>query len=382
MQATLPTPSPEVQAHSDRVLDHVITHIEQAGGWLSFADYMQLVLYAPGLGYYLAGAKKLGAAGDFVTAPQLSALFGATLANQLAQILPYTEGNILELGAGSGRLAVQVLQQLDELGIAPAQYFILEPSAELRERQKKILSNDLFSSKIIWLTDLPNSFSGVMIGNEVLDALPVEVVKRSQQNWLQCGVAWQDKLVWAERALANEKLAEAAHARWPQSCDIYVSEINLTAEALLMTLADRLAQGALLFIDYGFPAREYYHPQRDRGTLLCHYRHHVHDDIFFLPGLQDITAHIDFTAMAQAAHSAGLEVSGYTTQAQFLLNCGVLDLLARYKPTSLAYIRECAAVQKLLSPAEMGELVKAIAFSKNLSVPWRGFSQGDLRLRL
>ncbi len=382
MQATLPTPSPEAQAHSDRVLDHVVTRIEQAGGWLSFADYMQHVLYAPGLGYYVAGAKKLGAGGDFVTAPQLSALFGATLANQLAQILPHTEGNILELGAGSGQLAAQVLQQLDEFGIAPAHYFILEPSAELRERQEKILSNDLFSRKITWLTDLPKSFSGVIIGNEVLDALPVEVIKRSQQNWLQCGVAWQDKLIWSERALADRKLAEAAHARWPQSCDIYVSEINLTAEALLMTLTDRLIQGALLFIDYGFPAREYYHPQRDRGTLLCHYRHHVHDDPFFLPGLQDITAHIDFTAMAQAAHSAGLVVSGYTSQAQFLLNCGVLDLLARYEPASLAYIKESAAVQKLLSPAEMGELVKVIAFSKNLSVPWRGFSQGDQRLRL
>lgn len=346
---------------------------------MSFAHYMELALYTPGLGYYAAGAAKLGGPGDFVTAPELTPLFGATLARQLAQILALTAGDVVELGAGSGRLAAQLLTELDTLGALPARYRILDRSADLVARQRDTLEAlpPRLRERVIWMDALPESIDGVVIGNELLDALPVELICRAPQGWMRRGVICRrDAFAWDDRPLDAGLLADRT-----RTLDVtapYVTEMNLAAEALIATLARRLNRGALLFVDYGFGAGEYYHPQRREGTLMCHYRHRAHADPFFLPGLQDITAHVDFSAMARAAVDAGVRFAGYTSQARFLTNLGITDLLLRLQPGSAAFTRAAAPVQKLLSPAEMGELFKAIAFTRDLDQPLVGFATGGL----
>lgn len=340
---------------------------------------MDLALYAPALGYYSAGATKLGQGGDFVTAPELTPLFGATLARQVAQVLNQGGGEVLEIGAGSGRLAVDILSALEELGTLPACYRILELSADLADRQRQTVASLPVSlrARVEWISALPDEITGVVLGNELLDALPVHLLSNTASGLCERGVAATGHdLVWADRALVPGPLAERA-----QSLPLpapYVTEIGAAAEALVDTLARRLRHGVLLFIDYGFGASEYYHPQRAEGTLMCHYRHRAHADPFFLPGLQDITAHVDFTAMARAGVAAGLKLAGYTSQARFLANLGITDLLARLDPGSVSFARSVAPVQKLLSPAEMGELFKVIALSAGLAEPLMGFRAGSL----
>jgi SAM-dependent MidA family methyltransferase len=344
---------------------------------------MEAALYAPGLGYYAAGASKFGAEGDFVTAPEISPLFGQTLAMQIAQVLAQTGGEVLELGAGTGRLAAQVLDRLAALDRSPARYLILEPSADLQQRQRAMLARH--GPQVQWLDRLPDGFTGAIVGNEVLDAVPVDIVVRHHDQFMLRGVsldADSASLRWQDRPLASGPLLTAAQARYPQ-CANLVSEINLASEALVRSLGAMLSRGLLLFLDYGYPAAEYYHAQRDRGTLMCHYRQHAHDDPFYLPGLQDITAHVDFSAIAEAGIDAGLDLAGYTSQAQFLMNAGILELLAATPPEdAAAYLPLSNAVQRLLSPAEMGELVKAIAFTRGVEEDLAGFARGDRRHRL
>ena len=333
--------------------------IASLGGWMPFARYMQLALHEPGIGYYAGGARKFGAGGDFVTAPELGALFGRTLARQLAEI---PGGRILELGAGSGALAEVLIQELD------CEYLILETSAELRDRQRGRLG-----SRVSFLENLPQKFEGVIVANEVADALPVHMVHWTGKGILERGVG--PGLAWLDRPAAGALLQEA------QSIDAqppYVSEINLLLGPWMRSLVDCLARGAIFVIDYGFPRREYYHPQRAAGTLMCHHRHQAHADPFARPGEEDITAHVDFSALAAAARAAGAEVLGYATQAQFLVNCGITEVLgAANVENALHYAPIAAQAQKLLSPAEMGELFKVFAAGKGMAAPLLGFSSGD-----
>jgi len=385
--ADLPLPDSAARAHSERVAAHIREAIADAGGWITFARYMDLALYAPGLGYYAAGATKLGTAGDFVTAPELTPLFAAALATQVASILATTERReIVELGGGSGRLATDLLNALAARDALPSRYAILEPSPDLRERQLATIGRDAVAhgARVEWLGTLPATIDGAVIANEVLDALPVHLIARLGGEWLEQGVAWdavRNAFSW-RAAPADARLAAAAARRFPAAGD-YLSEINPAAEALVEDIGRRITRGAAMFIDYGFPATELYHPQRNRGTLMCHYRHRVHEDPFSWPGLTDITAHVDFTAMAGAGERAGLEVAGFAAQAPFLMGCGILDALATVgAPESTAYIKAAAAVQKLLSPAEMGELFKVLALAKSDGIAWPGFALADHRHRL
>ena len=383
----LPPPSAAAQAHSSRVIAHLVQTIAEADGWISFADYMGEVLYAPGLGYYAAGTRKFGAAGDFVTAPELTPLFGAALATQLAQILQQVPGGeIIELGPGSGRLAADILTAMAKQERLPARYRLLEVSPELRERQRAHLTEKLpgLPARIEWIDLLPERWQGAIIANELLDSVPPHLVLRRGGAWLERGVTVDaaGRLAHADRPLAAGMLLNAAQARFPAEGD-YLSEVNPAAEALVRTLALRCECGAMLLVDYGFPAAEYYHPQRSTGTLMAHYRHRSLDDPFLLPGLVDLTAHVDFTAIARAGVAGGMRVGGYATQAWFLLNCGLLDELARTgDPQSAAYLRQASAVHKLTSPAEMGELFKVLALVRGVDFELAGFREGDQSHRL
>lgn len=344
------------------MLSRLREEIDRAGGWISFARYMQIVLHEPGAGYYAGAAQKLGPRGDFVTAPELGALFGRTLARQIADL---GSSEVLELGAGSGALAEALLSQRN-LG-----YRILETSADFKARQQARLGE-----RVTWLERLPRRIRGVVLANEVVDAMPVHAVAWRAEGIMERGVSLADGgLAWRERAATGELLDAAKTIDVPIP---YESEINLLARAWMRELASRLEQGAILVIDYGFPQHEYYHPQRSTGTLMCHYRHTAHADPFAHPGAEDVTAHVDFTALAEAAAGAGLEVLGYATQAQFLVNCGVTDVLGEANvDNALHYAPLAAEAQKLLSPSEMGELFKVLAVGRGVTRPLLGFARGD-----
>lgn len=378
-------PDAAALAHSANVIAAVRANIAARGGWLPFAAYMQTVLYAPGLGYYVAGASKFGAAGDFVTAPELTPLFARSLAVQLDAIRGRGGGDVLELGAGTGRLAADLLASLHDVAPSSWRYRILEPSPELRDRQRATVERCApgSASRVEWLDSLPERIDGVVLMNEVLDAIPVHVVVRRDDGWFERGVTDRGGgLAFEDRALAPGSLRQLAKARFPSEGD-YESELNPAAEALIEDLGRRLHSGAILVVDYGFPRHEYYHPQRAAGTLIGHYRHRAHVDPFLWPGLSDLTAHVDFTAIAEAGVRAGLAVAGFTTQAAFLLGCGILDRLREIgAPASRDYLREASAVQKLLSPAEMGELFKVMALARSDDIAWPGFALADMRRRL
>jgi SAM-dependent MidA family methyltransferase len=383
----LPEPDADARAHSARVADAIRAAIAAAGGYVPFSRYMDLALYAPGLGYYASGAKKLGPSGDFVTAPEMTPLFATALATQVAAILQKSDRReIVELGGGSGQLAADLLKALAARDVLPSRYAMLEVSPDLAERQRATLARDAAAhlDRVAWIEALPDKFDGVLIANEVLDAIPVQLIARRNGEYVERGVTWDDTrrgFAWAERP-ADARIAQLAAARFPDGGD-YLSEINSAAEALVDDIGRRLAAGAALFIDYGFPAAEYYHPQRSEGTLMCHYRHRVHDDPLVWPGLTDITAHVDFTAMAEAGERAALHVAGFTAQAPFLMGCGILDALAATgAPESVAFIRAAAPVQKLLAPSEMGELIKVLALAKSEAIDWPGFALADRRHRL
>lgn len=346
------------------MLEAIKAELARAGGWIPFARYMELALHAPGTGYYASGARKFGAEGDFVTAPELGSLFARTLARQLREILAPGEA-ILEVGAGSGALAAQLTSLLD------CEYLILETSAELRERQSARMAG-----RVRWLERLPERFRGAIVANEVLDAMPVHAVAWRQHGIFERGVGLRgDALAWIERPAQGELLRQAEAIEVPRP---YESEIGLVGQAWMRTLAESLERGAAFIIDYGFPRHEYYHPQRAGGTLMCHHRHTAHADVFRNPGLEDLTAHVDFSALACAAHAAGLQVLGYATQAQFLVNCGITDVLGEANvENGLRYAPLAAEANRLLSPAEMGELFKVLCVGRDLERPLLGFTHND-----
>ncbi|PSJ17943.1 class I SAM-dependent methyltransferase [Nitrosomonas supralitoralis] len=389
LYTTFPSPGESALAHSHSVLTMIREQILASGEWISFEQYMNLALYAPGLGYYSSGATKFGSAGDFVTAPEISSLFGRTLALQLLQISQHLKHtDILEVGAGSGKLALDILTELERTAELPEKYLILEVSAELRQRQQTLLASRIphLMQRVEWLEQLPDQFSGIILANEVLDAMPVHLVAWHDDAIFERGVTWHNnQFSWQDRSIQDTDLYEITNQMTPQinpdnhSNFEYVSEFSLSATGFIRSLASILHQGVILLIDYGFGCNEYYHPQRSQGTLMCHYRHHAHDNPFYLPGLQDITSHVDFSAITRAASDSGLTLLGYTTQAFFLINSGITKILAQTSATDTArYLPQSNQLQKLVNPAEMGELFKVIAFGKKFTEPLIGFNTGDM----
>jgi SAM-dependent MidA family methyltransferase len=375
----LPPPPPEALTISQELVERIARAIEAGGGWIPFSRYMEMALYEAGLGYYSAGSHKFGAAGDFVTAPEMSPLFGRALARQLAELLPQTAGVVYEFGAGSGRLAVDILRELDALDALPQRYVIIDLSADLIARQRETLARELpqLAARVEWASQLPDTLDGIVIGNEVLDAMPCELIHWTPQPLRRGVTLGHDGFAWEDRPIDDDRLAALAREH-ATGLDDYISEISLGNTAFIRTLGERLQRGAILLIDYGFPAAEYYHPQRARGTLIGHYRHHSIDEPFYLPGLMDLTCHVDFSAVAQAGIDAGLDLIGYTTQAQFLINAGITALLQQTDPDDLAhYLPQVSQVQKLLGPSEMGELFKVIGFGRGVDIDWTGFADGD-----
>ena len=384
VESALPVPDREALAVSQELSTRIAAEIARHGGWLSFARYMEMALYEPGLGYYSNPGQVFGAAGDFVTAPELTPLFGATLARQVSPWLkdPALAGSgqvVLEVGGGSGMLAAQLLNALDNVGHHEVRYLILELSAERREHQRQTLKSLApgLMDRVGWLDTFPESFAGVVVANELLDAMPVQLFEwqaDAEAELQEMGVTWVDgQFAWAPRpadAVLTETVTALRNRLGPEGAQWhspYRSEICPAQQAWMRTLADCMTAGVVMLLDYGFAAPEYYHPQRDQGTLMCHYRHRSQADPFLWPGLSDITAHVDFTALARAAPTEGFSLVGYTSMAAFLLNAGLLDELADLprEPESF-WFAQAQAVQQLISEAEMGELFKVIAFEKNL----------------
>jgi SAM-dependent MidA family methyltransferase len=372
----LPPPPPDAATHSAQLAEHIARTIADEGEWIPFSRYMELALYAPGMGYYTAGARKFGADGDFVTAPEISPMFARCFALQAVQVLDKVGGDILELGPGSGLFAADLYGELKSVGKAPERYRLLEVSPELRERQRALIAARFPGDvgRFEWIDTLPDKIRGLVIGNEVLDVVPFDIVHRSRGDVLERGVIVSEAgFAWEDAALPNGELKRRAEAVIPPGDYDYTTEISLAAEALLRTISSSLEGGLAVFIDYGFNEREFYHPQRSGGTLRCHYRHRFHGDPFFLPGLQDITAHVDFTALARAAEQGGSDVYGFTTQAYFLISCGLAVLVSAGDPTAtLSKLKATSAVHRLISPSEMGELFKVLAFGKGLEEPILG----------
>ena len=387
MTPILPEPGADERASSVALCQRIAAEIQAGGGWMSFSRYMELALYAPGLGYYNGGAQKFGASGDFITAPELTPLFAHTLAAQVAQIMADSAAQILEVGAGSGALAAELLLELERRGSLPERYLILELSGELKARQVQTIAARApqLAQRVAWLERLPADFSGLVLGNEVLDAMPVALVEWQPDASGETGSAAIHErgvtlgtaggFAWANRPAQGALLRAAQALPVTSPC---TSEIGLAARAWLTEWGRVLSRGALLLFDYGWPQAEYYHPQRSSGTLMCHYRHHAHEDPLWWPGLNDITAHVDFTAVAEAGFEAGLEVLGYASQAQFLFNCGITEVLDRL-PDKLgqAYLSQAGNVGKLIAPNEMGERFKVIALGRGLTEPLLGFARGD-----
>ncbi len=377
---TLPLPSPAAQQSSANLQTLLAEEIKKHRNWIPFSRFMELVLYAPQYGYYTGGSHKIGNDGDFITAPTLTPLFARTLARQLQELLPQTAGNIYEFGAGTGQLAADLLNNLSD-GIN--RYYIIEVSPELAARQKDLIQTlaPQAAQKIVHLSALPETFDGIIIGNEVLDAMPVEIIRKDEGGSFEhVGVCLDnDRFAYSARPLNDPSLSASASLYFPQTDFPYTGELHPQQYAFIRTLASRLERGGMIFIDYGFDAAQYYHPQRNQGTLIGHYRHHVIHNPFDFIGLADLTAHVNFTDIAQAGTDAGLDLIGYLPQSHFLLNLGITELLAQTgKTDSAAYIREAAAVQKLIDQHEMGELFKVIAFGKNINIDWTGFCFGDI----
>jgi SAM-dependent MidA family methyltransferase len=388
----LPSMSTEEEAHSREVSRFIRARIDAAGGWLPFDEFMELALYAPGLGYYSAGGVKIGRGGDFTTAPEMSDLFSQCVARQTSEVLEQTGGSVLELGAGTGRMAASVLTTLASIGSLPEQYAILEVSADLRERQQARIAElpAELRDRVVWLDALPSKpMRGVILANEVLDALPCQRIVIRSDGLHELGVS-----VEASRSASNASAAAAhdfrfiereAPARepvataWSAVCaglrfaldDGYRTELCTRVEPWIAGLGDSLERGLILLFDYGLPRAHYYHPQRTDGTLRCHFKQRAHDDPLINVGVQDITAWVDFTRVAEGADSARLDVSGFATQAAFLLGLGIESLITD--------VRLASEARKLLMPGEMGEAFKAIALTRALDIPLSGFSVQDLR---
>ncbi|HET7758166.1 MAG TPA: SAM-dependent methyltransferase [Steroidobacteraceae bacterium] len=382
----LPPLSPEERRHSETLVAFIRGELANAGGWLTFERFMELALYAPGLGYYSAGSAKLGPGGDFVTAPEVSGLFGRCVAAQCAEILAAAGGGILELGAGTGALAAALLPALAAHGVLPERYAILEVSADLAARQRARLAAlaPALRERVVWLERLPEpGLAGVILANEVADALPCRrfTLRGDRVHELGVALAADGTFVCAEAPPDAALSAACAALRGTLRESLpegYASELCLRLEPWIASLGDCLARGVLLLIDYGLPRAHYYHPQRHAGTLRCHFRQRAHDDPFINIGVQDITAWVDFTRAAEAGHAAGLELAGFTTQAAFLLALGLGGPVAE-APDAVTRARLAGEARRLVMPEEMGEAFKVMALARGLDAPLAGFALRDLR---
>ncbi len=380
--SALPIPSSAALAASQQLQQLLCAQIAASGGWLSFARFMELALYAPGLGYYSGGAIKLGKDGDFTTSPEISPLFGASLADFVSPLMAQSKPQLLEFGAGSGKLAHDLLTRLQARGLLPEKYFIVEVSGQLRAVQEEKLAA---FPQVEWLEQLPTRFDGVVIGNEVLDAMPVQLLQKDEvgDNWQEMGVACAEdgvNFIWQKQPLRAQTQAQLAF-QIPHAASLpagYLTELHPHACAFMRSVSSMLASGAAIWLDYGFATHEYYLDQRRNGTLMCHYRHHAHAEPFYLPGLQDITAHVDFSSIAKVALENGLELLSYSHQAGFLLDAGIMQMLQELDPSDAKnYLPQTNAVSKLLAPHEMGELFKVLVVGQGVQLPanWGRFAR-------
>jgi len=390
-QLDLPLPDADALASSQTLVERIRMEILDHDGRISFARYMELALYTPSLGYYSGGCQKFGVAGDFITAPEISSMFSECLSHQIRQVLTglavSDKAYILEVGAGSGQMAADILTSLEQHGVLPVQYLILELSAELKQRQYETLQKlaPQLLSRVVWIEQLPEpGFCGVVVANELLDAMPVHKFLFKENRLHECYVTWADNhLEWVLGDVSSPDIELRVTSFQNDFVAGYTSEVNLAASAWIHTVGRCLSRGMILIIDYGYPRREYYHAQRISGTLMCHYRHRMHDDPLVYPGLQDITAHIDFTAIAESALNADLTISGYTTQAHFLLDCGLADVAEkRFSEDTKQQITISTQIKKLTLPNEMGEVVKVMALTRDYSTALMGFRTQDLRAKL
>ncbi|MDU0810988.1 MAG: SAM-dependent methyltransferase [Burkholderia sp.] len=386
--SNLPSLDKDMLKQSNMLAEQLRKHIVEAGGWLPFSSFMESVLYMPRLGYYSGGARKfsnrIDDGSDFVTAPELSPLFAQTLARPIAKALTVSKTrSIMEFGAGTGQLALGLLSRLSELHIELDEYIIFDLSGELRERQRNTIDTVLcdLTARVRWLDELPKHFEGVILGNEVLDSMPVRLFSKIVGGWQERGVVLRnDTFTFNDLPVAFDDLPVILTSL--DVADGYVTETHQAAFAFIQTICTMLTRGVIFLIDYGFPAYEYYHPQRNMGTLMCHYRHHLHDDPFAYLGLQDITSHVEFTGIYKAGVSVGADLLGYTSQAHFLLNSGIIDILTDIDPLDYRrFLPAANAVQKLISESEMGELLKVISFTRGIDLSEAdmidGFEQGD-----
>jgi SAM-dependent MidA family methyltransferase len=388
MPVSPPPPGTEARAVSDTLLEKIVDAIAGHHGCLPFDQYMNMALYEPGLGYYSNGLLPFGEAGDFITAPESGELFGRCLARSIASVLQQVDhGCVLELGAGSGALARVLLQELEALQALPEHYYILERSGAMRVMQQQALAGvPRLAARVVWLDAPPQqALNGVVFGNEVADALPVRLFRWRDGAVELPGVGCAgDRLSWcaqpADAATAANISQLARDCQWQ---GVYESEYCPGLQAWVQGLAACIGQGVLLLVDYGYGRAEYYHPQRSMGTLLCHYRHVAHGDALWSPGLQDITAFVDFTAIAEAATDAGMRLAGFTSQARFLADCGIDALLSAADPADhRRFLQLSNEAKRLMLPGEMGERFKAIGFSRDLERDVIGFALRDLRSRL
>ena len=384
-----PVPSAEMLALQATLVERIRARMAERGGALPFLEFMELALYSPGLGYYSNGLRKFGADGDFITAPELTSLFGRSLASFAEAVLrAVPDGDVLEFGAGSGALAIDLLRELELREILPRHYCILERSAALRQCQREAITASLphLLERVRWLDQLPGSFNGLMLANEVLDAAPVRRFQWTGSGVREYWVEWQgDGFAWSPRDADDERLVQVVTDLAPVHgwSPGYVSEWDPALAAWVGSVADSLAQGAVLLIDYGSPRSERYHAQRVSGSLMCHYRHRAHGNPLILPGLQDITSYVDFTTVAEAGTAAGLALEGFSTQAHFLLDCGLDQLLMALEPDgSPRYLAQVQKAKQLLMPGEMGERFKCMALRRGIDGGLPGFRQQDLRGRL
>lgn len=382
----LPKPSDNALAHSLKLQQKIRDAIDANQGAISFRRYMEMALYEQGLGYYVAGARKIGRSGDFITAPEISPLFSHCLAHQCQQVLANMGGDILELGAGSGMMAVSILLELEKQAALPERYYILDVSPELKQRQKETFQTlaPHLLVQVVWLDTLPEAFNGVILGNEVLDAMPVDVFTVHKQKMFEHQVIWQDNALVEQLNPAPADLVTAInHLNLEVGDAPYTSEINLNLAGWFESLADCLSQGVVILIDYGYTASEYYHVDRNKGTLICHYQHRVNESPLFYAGLQDITANVDFTAVADYADRSGFKVLGFTSQSAFLAGNKLETFFMRSLEESPEKQYELAQQVRLLSlPSEMGERFKVMVLSKHYSEDLDGFSIIDQRYRL
>ena len=355
--------------------------LNESDNWLNFASFMHHALYDPKFGYYTGFSQKFGPQGDFITAPEISDLFGKTIARQIAQCLSLTGGSVLEIGGGSGVLGADLLIELQRIEAPLDEYLFFEPSPTLSQRQQNKISDVMprISNKARWINEIPKSFTGVILANEVFDALPVHLLSLNDGGWRERGVSLENEsLFWKDLSLKDPRLLEAVKALDVQPP--YVTEVCLAANGLVEDLSQALRKGVILALDYGYERTSYYHPDRSDGTLACYYRHRADGNPLDRPGQKDITAHVDFTRLAEAAIDAELEISGYATQADFLVNCGITEFLQEIDPgKSEIYLPAVSAVQKLLSPSAMGDMFKVMSFSRGINEPLIGFSHRDRR---